>query len=270
MPIGVPLASMIASNGVYSWEVRRYAAAVSANGGLVSDARKVLLTAYIQTLQIEGCWQLLDDIWLLCAEDTAGALTSLKQLRLATAVAAPTFTVDRGYAFNGTTQYINTNFVASTHCRAATLTNARVAVYERTDVSASTYAVGGQSSSSRSLAIRPRVASDAFGGAQSQQGTWTLGAADSRGYISVSRASSTMAMYKNGVALTNTVSPTLSTGSLPGNALYIGALNNGGTLTSPRAATEGAVEVGAAFTASQELAAYTALQTYMTAIGANV
>jgi len=250
--------------------VDAWIAAVKLNGGTVSAARRLTYVTYVTALIAAGCWQLLDDVWILCAEDTAGALTSLKQLRLATAVAAPTFTVDGGYAFNGTTQYINTNFVASTHCRAATLTNARVAVYERTNVSASTYAVGGQSSSSRSLAIRPRVAGDAFGGAQSQQGTWTLGAADSRGYTSVSRAASTTAMYKNGVALTNTVAPTLSTGSLPGAALYIGALNSSGALTSPRAATEGAVEVGAAFTAAQELAAYTALQTYMTAIGANV
>lgn len=247
-----------------------WAAAVALNGGTVSAARRLLYAQYVDSLIAAGCWQLLDDVWILCAEDAPSALTSLKQLRLATVVAAPTFTVDRGYAFNGTTQYVNTAFVASTHCRVATLTNARVAVYERTNVSASTYAVGGQSSSSRSLALRPRLAGDAFGGAQSQQGTWTLGAADSRGYTSVSRASSTMAMYKNGVALVNTVSPTLSTGALPTVALYIGALNSSGTLTNPRAATEGAVEIGAAFTAAQETAAYAALQTYMTAIGANV
>jgi poly(3-hydroxybutyrate) depolymerase len=79
-----------------------------------------------------------------------------------------------------------------------------------------------------------------------------------------------MAMYKNGGVLVNTVSPTLSTGGLPSASIYIGGLSNGGALTSPRAATEGAVEIGAAFSAAQELAAYNALQTYMTAIGANV
>lgn len=270
MPIGVALASVISTSGPYSWDVQRYAAAVAANGGAVSDARKALLETYFTALKVAGCWQLLDDLWVLCAEDTASALTSLKQLRLASVVAAPTFTIDRGYTFNGTTQYIDTAFTALTHCIFAKLTNARLAVYERTNVTASTYAAGGQSSSSRSLAIRPRLVGNTLGGAQSQQGTWTLPAADSRGYTSVSRAGSAMAMYKNGGVLVNTVSPTLSTGGLPSASIYIGGLSNGGALTSPRAATEGAVEIGAAFSAAQELAAYNALQTYMTAIGANV
>lgn len=79
-----------------------------------------------------------------------------------------------------------------------------------------------------------------------------------------------MEMYKNGVALVNSVFPFLSTGSLPDHAICVGALNNGGTIASFRAASVGFVSVGASLSSAQELAQYNAVQAWATAIGANV
>jgi hypothetical protein len=76
----------------------------------VSTGRKDLIDALIKGLKTDGIWTKLDRLWIFRAENSTCALTDLKALAVATAVNSPTFTPDRGYAGNGSTSYINTNF----------------------------------------------------------------------------------------------------------------------------------------------------------------
>src|SRR5437867_4055038 len=85
----------------------RWRGAVVANGGSVSSARYELVATLIEASMACGHWWRTDDIALLVAENTTSALTTLKRRALMTVAAAPTFTTDRGYAFNGTSQYID-------------------------------------------------------------------------------------------------------------------------------------------------------------------
>lgn len=269
---GAPVAAVSMS---VEGETAAYAAAVVANGGTVSDARVAILNTFIRAEKFSGAWALTDDYWALWAESEAQGLTSLKQLRLATVVAAPTFTEDAGYAFNGTTQYINTGFLPATHAVAMAATSARIAVYERTNVAAGTYAAGVANTSSRRLAIVPRGASgvNAAGEMNAEIGSFTLPAADSLGFVAVSRAGATAAncaAYKNGSAMTRVVDPSAFGATLPTAALYVGGLNSAGTFATGRASSLGFVCVGAALSAAQEAAQYAAVQAFATAVGAQV
>jgi len=243
--------------------------AVVTNSGTVSDARLTLMSQFIKALKAGGAWALQDDYWQLCAENSQSALTSLKQRRLAAVVAAPTFTIDRGYAFNGTTQYVDTGFIPSTHAINLTGTNQRLSVYERTNVNANTTSIGAFTSATLNMRIVGRTGTTTTGTLNSGAAAFTI--SDGRGYTAISRAggSTTMSAHKNGAALADVTGLTVGT-SLLAIALFIGARNNAGVADTFRAVTTGFASVGAPMTTAQELAEYNAVQAYMTAIGANV
>jgi hypothetical protein len=253
-------------------ETTSWQAVVVTNGGTVSAARFTVVNNFIAAEKAAGTWALTDDYWGLWAENAPQALTSLKQLRLATVVAAPAFTADRGYVFDGTTQYINTGFVPSTHAVAMTGTNLRVAVYERTNVDASTVAAGTTLSSSAILWNIPRVNVNLVGRINcTGQASFGLPVADSRGYSVLSINGTLFSNtngYKNGMALVLAGSGTMGSG-LATAALFIGAANNAGPALI-RASALGLVAIGAALTPAQEAAQYSCVQAWATAVGAQV
>ncbi len=251
----------------------RWSAAVVVNGGTVSRARQVLVTAYIKSLMASGAWPLIDDIYMLVAEDEPSALTSWKQTVLGVTAASPTFTADRGYAFDGVAQYIDTNWNVSTRAKAMSAGHVRVSNYERTNVSAATYAVGVSIGANRIIGTRPRSTSTSLAGfAGSAIASFTI-AANSQGLSVVSGngglGSQTISAWKNGVALTDATGITIGT-TLPTVNFFINALNTSGTAGSFRASTQGYVDFGSPLSTTQEAAVYAALQVFLTAVGANV
>lgn len=263
-----------ASAGGVDPAVSLWAAAVVANGGTVTSPRVALVSKMVACLKAAGTWQLADDYWLLVAENATQALTSLKQRRLATATAAPTFTTDRGYAFNGTTQFIDTGFVQSSMATASSLGNVRAAAYERTNVlsNGTTFGASDTPAGAFLIFVRPRsAASFAVAGTATSTVTGTDSITDSRGLTVASRAGNTLTslFYKNGVALTPVAATSTATVLMP-RSLFIGANDNVGSAATFRAATVGLTSFGAPLTAAQELAEYNAIQAFMTAVGANV
>lgn len=262
---GTLMAAATAGGGV--GPVAAWASAVVANGGSVSAGRVTALGTLFAALQAAGTWELYDDIYLLAAENETQALTSLKQRRLATATASPTFTTDRGYAFNGTSQFINTGFIASSHKVAMTGSNMRISAYERTNLNSTGYTAGAFTTSTSNLRIRSRNGANAEGNLNSS--ALSAANANSQAMVAWSRtAGGTFEGWYRGASL-GTASPTSGT-SLPTHALYIGALNNAGTAASFRAASVSLVTVGASLSSAQEAADYTAWQDFLTVIGAQV
>jgi hypothetical protein len=255
-----------------AFEAASWAAAVVANGGTVSAGRLAIVATFVTAEKAAGTWAATDDYWPLWGENAAQALTSLKQKRLATAVNTPTFTADRGYVFNGTTNYINVNFVPSTNGIAMTGTSVRLAVYERTNVTDANIAFGAISGANW-LVLYPRLGAQTFTGTNSDNNTaFDLPSSDSRGYTSGSVNGTTLAnlaAYKNGLALNRTGVVNVVSG-LGVQPLLIGANNNGGTAVNLRPCSVGFAAIGASLTAAQELAQYNNVQAWATALGANV
>lgn len=249
-----------------------YFAAVVTAGGTVSDVRKSIVNTFFLNEKASGAWTLTDDYWGLWAENATQALVSLKQRRTATVTAAPTFTADNGYTFNGTSNFINTGFVPSTHCVAGSGTNQRIAVYERVNVATATYAMGAFTSGTVNWRLQPRSAANAMVALlNSGNASATLSVANSQGYSAMSRASGgTVAIpYKNGAALTSATGLTVGT-TLTANAVYIGAFNNAGSAAGFRPTSIGMTCIGAPLSAAQELAQYNNVQQWGTAVGGAV
>jgi hypothetical protein len=259
-------------SGSLGRDVQNWRGAVIANGGAVTPARLASVSTLISSLKASGAWANADDYWLLVADNATQALTSLKQRRLATAVNSPTFTANAGYAFDGVTNYIDTGFISSTMGVAMTGSNMRLGVYERTNVGINNYALGASQGSNKAVGVRPRLSTTANVILNSNVVTLNT-VADSRGLTAASRNDATttppLSLYKNGV-LQQTVAATSGANVLVGVSLWLGGLDNSGTLNLPRAATIGWVSIGAALTAGQELAEYNAVQAYMMTWGAGV
>jgi len=250
-----------------------WAAAVVTAGGTVSTLRKRQVSVLVNALKAGGAWDKLDDAWLLVAESEIQALVSLKQLRTAVATNSPTFTADRGYAFDGATNYINTGFIPGTHAVAMTGSDLMLATYERTNVAGNGARSAGLVTTvdSAELRLDPRRAADTLtvGANCTNTNSGAAVTTDSRGLTAVSRNSADMLIYKNG-ALFTTITPAATASVLPTHALYIGCQNLAGVAGTFGARTIGWTFIGASLTGAQQLAAYTALQSFMTAVGAQV
>ena len=258
---------------VYDPDVLLWRSTVVANGGTVSTARLSIVNDFVTAEKISGGWYLTDDYWALWGGNATQALVSLKQRRLATTVNTPTFTADRDYVFDGSTNYINAGFIPGTHGVNYTGANQRIATYQRANASASGVSAGARVGTASSISINPRNGSNMTGSANNTSGSvsFALGVADSRGLKAVSRAGGTTALgYDRGVRLTDATGLTIGGSTAPAQALYIGAFNSSGTAISFRAASIGFVAIGGPLSDAQELAQYNAVQAWATAIGANV
>jgi len=87
--------------------------AVATAGGAVSADRVRLIDGLVKSLKDCGVWDRLDRLWVFAAENQAQALIDLVGRGRATAVNEPSFIADLGYAFDGSTQYIDTGFDAA-------------------------------------------------------------------------------------------------------------------------------------------------------------
>jgi len=256
-------------------DVVTWAAAVVTNGGTVSAGRLALVSTMVAAWKAAGTWTVIDDAWLLVAENAPQALTSLKQRRLAAAVAAPTFTTDRGYAFNGTTQYVDTLFVPSVNNVAMTGTNMHLSVYERTNAGVNGAGLGGIITGSQNMLLVARAAVNVITVQLNSQSIGPGGdpITDSRGFTVGSRNGTLAAdvtTWKNGLQVAPFGQGTL-TSALPTMKIYIGARADASNVAGAfRTSTVGFASVGAGIPAAQQPAFYSSIQSHMTAVGAQV
>ena len=241
----------------------------------VSQGRGRLVSDTIRQLKAANVWADLDFLPVLAAENTASALVDWRARKSmseqTTVITLPTFTADRGYAFDGVTNYLNTAFTPSTDCVAATGTSLMLGVYERTNVGTSGRAFGAQVTSNQCSHIIPRTGgSVATAAINSANTTYVSGVSDSRGLTVAGLTGTAGAGYKNGV-VGSTPTLTILGSSLVNTALFIGGYNQAGALTLPRASTLGYCIFGRnAWSATQHAQFYDIMQRYMTQLGANV
>jgi len=268
------LGSNVAAMVSYDDDASLWFAAVVTAGGTVSDAQKGYISTLIRALKAGGSWAQMDDAWALVSESATQALVSLKQRRTATVVNSPTFAASAGYTFNGTTNYVDTGFIPSTHAVALAQDNARLSVYERSNADGG-HSLGtfGASGTDARMFLSARTPTGGLNtmrfGINSASGNTTTTTVTSVGYSAISRTpASVVQAWKTGT-LFQTVAPPLGVG-LPAQSLWIGGSNAAGALSNARPAQIGFAAIGASLSAGQELTEYNAIQDYMTNHGAQV
>ncbi|RWN51915.1 hypothetical protein [Mesorhizobium sp.] len=236
-----------------------------------TEARKSLINNLITALKGAGVWSKLDCLYIQAAEtEQAGQRNWIKDAHNLSPVAAPTFTTDRGYDFNGTTQYLSTQYTPSTQAVNLTLNNASAFVWCLDNVQGDGYALAATGAAGLiGLIPRRSGSADTYLAAlnvSTTTGTSVGVVADSRGLTHMERATANLTtVYKNGAA---SVTHAIASAGLPNQPVYLGARNNSGTANSFDTRAQAAAGMGASLGADGSLALYNAVNAYLTAVGA--
>lgn len=248
--------------------VDRWVATAFANGSTVSPTERNARRDFYQTISGAGIYDLLDDFAILAGEDSIQALITGKRRTLMTAMNSPVLT-RRGVLFTaGSSQYIKTGFIPSTHATQMTGSVGEFGGYAMGKVAnASMVLLGCYESTNKRLEMIPATGGNAwyfgYNAPPSAFGTNS----DSTGLNSVYRNGTTFGSRKNGAA-SATYTPGSNATVLPGIELYIGARNANGTPDNYYTGVISFVYWGGLLSVAQTTILYNALQTYFAAVGA--
>lgn len=220
-------------------------------------------------LSITSLSDAFDAMWFLAAEtEQASRLNMVKRAHDCTATAAPTFVASRGITSNGSTQFLHTNFVPSTQGVRHTLDSASIGVYSRTD-NQSESDIGAHLAATYITHIRTRTGVNntevAINSTAANNATSTN---PSQGLFVANRsASNAVQVYKNGASVGTNAR---ASATLPAIAIYLCCRNNNGVAAGFSTRQLSLAFIGGSMNATQQANFYTAVQTCMTTIGANV
>lgn len=268
----IPLSSdMVVPHGFDSVTVA-WVNAVIANGGTVSASRKILVNNLAVGLRGAGLLSKLDRLWLLAAENSQSALTDLIGRILASAVAAPSFTVDRGYTFNGSTNYVDTLFRADVGTPLYSLNSAHLSTYCRViNFGADNQTMMGVSGGGENATLSTLATPTTAYHSQINDSIPELNGGNTQvfGMGVISRtASNVRTLYQNGYIVATDAQASVA---VPINSTFtVGAVNNGGVPEQFGSNQVAAASIGSGLTASDVAALTSYINIYMTAIGANV
>lgn len=197
---------------------------------------KILYAAneFIYRSYQRGNWQLFDRVWLFAQDNQTNAdyglinTSTIIQTSI-TRVNTPVWSATLGYSGNGTTSYINTNFIPSGNGVNWVQGAAAVAIYTYTQLPAGSNLDFGSSDGTRGNMIGSRFTGDItyiglnYTALLAPTGyTVTTGVVD--GHRSTTQI---MTGYKNGTAIGTTTNNANAT--LVGRTSYLGAWNSAGT-----------------------------------------
>ena len=235
-----------------------------------NDARKAVINNLIKSFKSSGFWAKSDCIYIVAAHDAQAARLNWKadQFNL-TAVNAPTFTVDRGYAGNGTTSYLDTGFNGSTAGGLFTQNSAHVGAWNRTSrAGADLCLLGIRASTTNYTNLFPRSSGNAFiGRVNGPTNHLSVAETESKGHFLANRSGATAAEgYKNGASV---VSNSAASVAIPnGNILLLARGVVSGSPDTFSTDQIAQASIGASLSGAEVTAMYNALLTYMSAVGA--
>jgi hypothetical protein len=237
-----------------------------------TNARKSLIDTVVGALKTAGVWTKLDALYVMAALDAQAAQRNwIADLYNLTAIASPTFTVDRGYQSDGVSSYLTTGFNPSTAPSPKfTQNSASFGFWSRTNLASVSAAEMGNSNS----VILPRNTTDQslyrVNNSGTASGTPASAVTDSREYFAALRAASGQERIRRNTASLN-ISVNTST-PIANSPFIVGGRNTdfaGGYALGNASTRQIAMSfIGANLTDGESDSFYTASNTLLTAIGA--
>jgi len=259
------------TGGGYSFVNAEAAALVARATGQPSNARKALLDTVYTTIKAIGLAKF-DAFYMMAAHDSQFARQNwIEDQYNLTPVAAPTFTVDRGYQGDGSSSYLATGFSPSTAPSPKfTQNSGSLGVWSRAN---STSLVSVEIGNSNSVILSRNTSDQSLYRVNNDgtaSGTPASTVTDSRGYFSALRAAAGQERLRRNTVSLN-VSANAST-PISNSPFIIGGRNTnfaGGYALGNASARQLAMAfIGANLTDGESDALYAAVNTYLTAIGA--
>lgn len=264
MSLGLGLGISFGARGVYY--ASEAVALFARMTGQPTPTRKELISNLIESLKADGVWTKLDALYVMAAHDAQAAQRNwiADQFNL-TEVSAPTFTADQGYQGSGT-NYLGTGFDASVVAGAKfTLNSASFGFWSRTAAASATtgeFDMGVTATTVRAD-LRARQSTQQAGYIINENTLNTPANTDGSGFFAAIRsASNARTLRRNQTAL---ASDTVASVSLVTGEFSILAR---GTSAGRSVRQIAAAFIGGALTPTESNALQSALNTYLTAVGA--
>jgi hypothetical protein len=237
---------------------------------LPSAGQQTKQAALITSLKSAGIWDLLDVLYVFATDGNNDFATLNWKDPLTyriTRSGTTTFTTNQGYVSNGSTGYLNTNWIPSSNGVNYTLNSASLITYMQSHVTLSAYDLG---SAQNFLGGANRISfqgDDGFGGVTgsiNQSGSAALGnGGNCVGLWQVQRKdASNVQHFKNGVQLDTEADASNGVSNI---AMFLLCLNNGGTPNFYSTRRMGMFAAGASLN-GLESALNTAWSTYFTSL----
>lgn len=230
-----------------------------------TPTRQGLYCALINSLVTTGVWTKLDVLYIYAAADQTTALTNLVQSSFgATAINAPTFTVDTGYTF-ASTKYLRTGYIPSTAAGNLTLNAASMGFWSYTvSGGASSMTDMGGADASNADQMLVQFTGNTWFPRENDFGANTISNSTTQGLLAQSRtASNLVTAYINGSSIGTVATASVA---IPTKEIYVGAFNNNGTPQNYSTKQHGMGFIGGGLTAADMGNLYTAVHTYLQAV----
>jgi hypothetical protein len=238
----------------------------------LSGTETAAYKALINGLVADGNFALLDALYILATNTAATAALNLISTSFSlTAVNAPTFTADAGYAGNGSNAYLDTGYIPTGSLNWKLGSSSLGLAIPTNDTAANTYGEIGTQSSGGSTADRllPSYSLTTYASFGAATDT-TTSATTSRGMWGGAQTSSTAtAIYHNGSA-TPIASGSNTVTTLPNVSFTILGSNNGVGVNYASLRQVSAAWIGGGLTGAQYLQIANRINAYLTALGINV
>lgn len=205
-----------------------------------------------------------DSFYLLANEtQEAAVLNLIKRVHDCTEINSPTWTQYQGYTFNGTNNYLNSNYNPSTSRVTFNLTDAAFGYYNRTDVSVCS--MGGETAASDRTNVL--ITGNAAYLRLFNSSALNVSMPDNSGFIILQRYQDFVNYNRNGSYIGGSV---VISPIAPNVNLFIGANNNNGTPDNLSSGQYAIAFTGKHFSPSQVISLTNAVETYMDAMGTGI
>lgn len=227
------------------------------------STRKGHINTLVKSLKTAGVWPKLDALYVLAAHDAQAGLLNWKgSVFTLVPVNAPTFTLDRGYAGNGTSSYLDTGFNPATAGGSYTQDSASFFAWLTEAAQNANFAAGNVNTR-----LVPRNLTDGVNSrlnfAASTPATGTGSVLDARGLTAIDRPGATgWSIYKGAAALGSFTGASVAPSS---QTFLIGKLGGASVFSNQQVAAHG---FGASLGPSGVASLNAALLTYLQSVGA--
>lgn len=224
-----------------------------------TGSRLKIIDNLVRALKANGVWSRIDALYILAAADSQAALLNWKGAIYNATNNGASFSADDGFTGDGAAAYIATGYEPGDG--QFTPADRHFGSFLKDSIAPNADAIGVNGPTS---AQKISIGSSTSGTTINDGSVAFSGGLSSVANFAVSRVGSTSSVYRNG-SLLGTFSSIAAT---PAYGFHLLATNDAGTANGFSAARIVAAHFGASLTAAQAAALNTALQAYMTAVGA--
>ena len=261
--VGVRIGGRTAVGGGFDADAQAFFDRVTAAGGTLSTTEKNATNQLVLDMKSAGIWSSMKAIYPMVGASAAACAQNLKSSSFTGTFSSGWTFASTGVTPNGTSAYMNTNFLESTNL---TLNSQHISVYTRTNISGLMCDIGAETPGGSQSNIYSNFSNGFYPRVQAGNGGTPINLV-TQGLFMANRVNSTDVQ-----GWKNTTKYTITNASVALNlfTLYIGAVNNTGSASNFSPRQNAFASIGDGLTDTQASNFYTAVQAFQTTLSRQV